>query len=138
MARRALRHVGTHLLMTELTQKAVWDAIERGRAFVAFDWIADATGFDFCATSGDTANSGARHEMGSTVPRGPQMQLLAVAPLPVQWRLIRNGEVESESSGRKLTHQIDQSGVYRTEAWLEVAGERTLWILSNPIYVTDP
>src|SRR5581483_8030572 len=45
----SLRHVGTHLLLSELSEKAVWDALEAGRAFVAFDWLADATGFDFAA-----------------------------------------------------------------------------------------
>ena len=46
----SLRHVGTHLLMSELTEKGVWDALESGRGFVAFDWLADSTGFDFAAT----------------------------------------------------------------------------------------
>jgi hypothetical protein len=28
-----------------------------------------------------------------------------------------------------------EPGNYRIEAWLTVAGARTIWILSNPIYV---
>src|SRR5262249_9115622 len=56
----SLRHVGTHLLLTELSEKAVWEALNAGRAFVAFDWLADATGFDFAAVS-----EGRRAEMGS-------------------------------------------------------------------------
>ncbi len=48
----SLRHVGTHLLLTELNQKAVQESLEAGRAFVAFDWLADATGFDFAAKNG--------------------------------------------------------------------------------------
>src|SRR5262249_51309436 len=43
----SLRHVSTHLLMKELTKEAVWEALEAGRAYVAFDWIADPRGFDF-------------------------------------------------------------------------------------------
>ena len=30
----SLRHVGTHLLLAELTEKAVWETLEAGRAFV--------------------------------------------------------------------------------------------------------
>src|SRR5262249_4216630 len=56
----SLRHVGTHVLLKELSEQAVWDALTAGRAFVAFDWLADATGFDFAAIAGDR-----RHEMGS-------------------------------------------------------------------------
>lgn len=37
----SLRHVGTRLLLTELTTAAVWQALETGRAFVAFDWMSD-------------------------------------------------------------------------------------------------
>lgn len=134
----SLRHVGSHLLLEELSDNAVRECLDAGRLFVAFDWIADATGFDFCAVIGNSAESPARYEMGSTVSRAPQMHLKAIAPLPVQWRLIQNGTVVSESVGRSQEHRIEQSGVYRSEAWLEVAGEKTLWILSNPIYVTDP
>ena len=58
----SLGYVGTHLLMPELSQPAVWDALANGRVYVAFDWIADATGFDFAAVE-----NGNRHELGSRV-----------------------------------------------------------------------
>ena len=45
----SLRHVGTHLLLTEFSEKGVRESLESGRAFVAFDWLADSTGFDFAA-----------------------------------------------------------------------------------------
>jgi hypothetical protein len=67
---RSLRHVGTHLLMPEMTEKAVWEALEAGRAYVAFDWLADATGFDFIAVSGDR-----RHEMGSRLTFDRELKL---------------------------------------------------------------
>src|SRR5262245_9085456 len=93
----SLRHVGTHLLLTELSEKAVWEGLTAGRAFVAFDWLADATGFDFAATSGAR-----RHEMGSRIALSADLTLRAQAPLPVRWRLLRNGKVASESKGRTL------------------------------------
>jgi len=126
----ALRHVGTHLLLAEHSEQGVREALEAGRAFVAFDWLADATGFDFAAIS-DTG----RHEMGSQLPLGAGITLRSAAPLPVHWRLLRNGKVVEESDGRTLDYAVVEPGNYRAEAWLDIAGERMIWVLSNPIYM---
>jgi hypothetical protein len=126
----SLRHVGTHLLMNKLTKDSVWEALEAGRAFVAFDWLADATGFDFAAFSGSD-----RHEMGSRVPFKNDLRFRARSPLNAEWKLIRNGKVVSESKGSNLDQPVTEPGNYRIEVWLPIAGEKTIWILSNPIYV---
>ncbi len=127
----SLRHVGTHLLLTELTSAAVWDALRAGRAFVAFDWLADAQGFDFAATS-----SNMRHEMGSQVKLEPGLKFVGQAPLPGTWKLIQNGANIAKSSGSSWEFPVAEPGVYRVEVWLDVADEPKPWILSNPIYVT--
>ena len=126
----SLRHVGTHLLLRELSVKAVWEALEAGRAFVAFDWLADATGFDYAATAGKK-----RFEMGRRLHFEDGLRLQARAPLPVRWRLVRDGKVIAESSGRELDHAVAEPGNYRVEAWLRVAGEDVAWVLTNPVYV---
>jgi hypothetical protein len=126
----SLRHVGTHLLLAELSHKAVWNALETGRAFVAFDWLADSAGFDYAAIVGSK-----RHEMGSRLGLVEDLKLHAVSPLPVRWKLIRNGKVRAETTGRTLDMPIAETGNYRVEAWLKVTGEDMIWILSNPIYV---
>ena len=126
----SLRHVGTHLLLSELTTDAVWQALAEGRAFVAFDWIADATGFDLAL---DTA--GKRHEMGSQVPLATDLRLTGRAPLSARWKLIKDGKLLTESTGPGFEAPINQPGRYRTELWLDVAGEEHIWILSNPFYV---
>ncbi len=128
----SLRHVGTHLLMPELTREAVWQALEEGRAFVAFDWMADATGFDIAAES-----AGKRHEMGSHLPLADDLRLAGRAPLAARWKLIKNGISLSESTGSSFEARIDQAGRYRVELWLDVAGVEHIWILSNPFYVTE-
>jgi hypothetical protein len=126
----SLRHVGTHLLLTELTEKAVREALEVGRAFVAFDWLADSTGFDFAAVADSK-----RHEMGSQLAMTDGLNLRGNASLPVHWRIVRNGKVVDESTGRTLNFPVAEPGNYRAEAWLDIAGERMLWILSNPLYI---
>ena len=126
----SLRHVGTHLLTTDFNEKAIRESLESGRAFVAFDWLADSTGFDFAATDGAK-----RYEMGSQLAFSRDLNLISQAPLPVNWRILHNGMVVNESTGRTLRFPVAEPGNYRAEAWLEVAGERMLWILSNPVYI---
>lgn len=126
----SLRHVGTHLLMPRLVEKEVWQALEGGRAYVAFDWLADATGFDFWAECGAS-----RYEMGRSFSIANGLKLCARTPLPVHWKLMRQGQIVKESDGRTFATGVAEPGVYRVEAWLDVAGEAMIWILSNPIYV---
>lgn len=126
----SLRHVGTHLLLTELSPKAVWEALEAGRAFVAFDWLADATGFDFAVRS-----PSGRHEMGSRPRFRDGLRVSARAPLPGRWKLLRDGKVVTETTGRTLDVPVAESGNYRVEVWLRAGGEEKIWILSNPVYV---
>ena len=127
----SLGYVGTHLLMPELSEKAVWDALGNGRAYVAFDWLCDATGFDFAAVKGNE-----RFEIGSKVSLGDGLAFRGQTPLSGHWRLIRNGQVAKEITGDTLAAPITEGGVYRVEVSLDVAGEPMTWILSNPIYVT--
>ncbi len=126
----SLCHVGTHLLMAELNEKAVWEALRAGRAFVAFDWIADATGFDFAAVGPSR-----RWEMGSQLACEAGLKLHAQAALPVHWKLLRNGKLMQQCEGRALDVPVTEPGNYRVEAWLKVAGEELIWILSNPLYI---
>jgi hypothetical protein len=129
----SLRHVGTHLFLTELSEKAVWEALKAGRAYVAFDWLADATGFDYAAVLGPR-----RFEMGSRPRLEKGLTLRGRAPLPGRWKLLRNGKVVAEARGRDFTYLAAEPGNYRVEVWLRVAGEEMIWILSNPLYVRPP
>lgn len=126
----SLGYVGTHLLMPELSQKAVWDALAAGRVYVAFDWIADATGFDFVAVENNQ-----RHAIGSRVMLTNALEFRGQSPLAGHWRLIRNGQLVKESTGDEFHFLVADAGCYRVEVALDVAGERRTWILSNPIYV---
>ena len=128
----SLRHVGTHLLLTELSQPAVWEALNNGRAFVAFDWMADATGFDFAAES-----EGVRYEMGSQLKLAKEIKLTGQSPVSANWKLIRNGEVIRLAGGTTFNQTVTEAGIYRVEVWLKIAGEDRTWIMSNPIYISE-
>lgn len=135
---RSFRHVSTHLLINEIARDAVWEALSAGRVYVAFDWMADPSGFVYLATlSGDEADQAPQPtwNMGSEVSFVPGMQFQAEAPLAVDWKLLKDGKTISKSNGKTFAYNVEQPGVYRTEAWLKFVGEPRLWILSNPIYV---
>lgn len=128
----SLRHVGTHVLASELTRDAICEALEHGRAFVAFDGIADSRGFDFAAVQGDK-----RFEMGNRVAFGEGLKLVGKAPLPGHWRLFRSGNMIQEADGDQFESPVTEPGNYRVELWLDVAGEKKPWVLSNPVYVRN-
>lgn len=126
----SLRHVGTHLLLQDLSEQAVREALDAGRCFVAFDWLADSQGFQFQLNA----------ETGLT-PVGSRTRLTATSrlyghsPLPCRWRILRDGTQFHEATGEQLDLPIQQPGVYRCECWLNVAGTDMVWVLTNPIYV---
>jgi hypothetical protein len=124
-------YVSTHLLMKELTRDAVWDALKAGRAYVAFDWMADPSGFVFEGRTRCYAVP-----MGSETGATP-LRLHVESPLEGKIRLLRDGRMEHESTTRQLGITVVRPGVYRVEVWLTVAGEERPWILSNPIYVRE-
>ena len=127
---RSFHHVSTHLLLNEVTEQAVWETLKAGRAYVAFDWLADPTGFVL------QADRGARTwPMGSEVPVADGLRLRAEAPLDGKFKLLRDGEVVLEQTARSIEFNVDKPGNYRVEVWLTLAGEARPWILSNPIYV---
>jgi hypothetical protein len=127
---RSFRHCSTHLFLHEVTEASVREALASGRAYVAFDWIADPTGFVFRADRGQES-----WPVGSQIPYAEGMRLRAEAPLSARLKLVRDGEVILDSEGPAIDFPLEQPGVYRVEAWLSLAGEARPWILSNPIYV---
>jgi hypothetical protein len=130
---RSFRHVSTHLLLKEVTEPAVREALDAGRAYVAFDWMADPTGFAFRLDQGDKDRP-----IGTQIPLAADMRLRAEAPLEGAFKLVRDGEVIAEQTASAIDVPVEKPGIYRVEVWLTLAGESRPWILSNPIYVRTP
>ncbi len=127
---RSFHHVSTHLLLASVDEESVRQALEAGRAYVAFDWLADPTGFVYRADAGEK-----NWPIGSEVSLQDKLQLRAEAPLEGRFKLIRNGEVVMDQRGAGLNYVVKEPGIYRVEVWLPIAGEDRPWILTNPIYV---
>ena len=61
---RSLNFVATHILLKEVNEPAVRQALRQGHAYVAHDWLCDATGFAFIAER----NSKQAGVMGDDLP----------------------------------------------------------------------
>jgi hypothetical protein len=138
---RSARFVNTHLLAKELTEPALLDAVRTGRAFVAFNMLADATGFAYVAQG-----NGQQVTMGEQIALTPGLKLLAEAPLSCRFTLIRNGKSVTEQTGKTFEYEVTAPGKYRIQTDVSVPGEITVvgeryalgmapWILTNPIEV---
>lgn len=130
---RMLRFSNDHLLVHEKSYDAFLDALRNGRCFMAFDMIADARGFTYVVEDGPQ-----KAVMGQSVPFRPGMQVRAESPLPCRFILVRDGKRVAEQTGRTFTFDLSQPGNYRIEAELDVLGEWTPWVYTNPIYVEEP
>ena len=106
------------------------EALASSRAYVAFDWIADPSGFVYQAANGDE-----NWPIGAEVPLSEGLTLKAEAPLDGTFKLVKNGSVIAEKQGAGIEHHPKEPGVYRVEVWQTLAGEPRPWILTNPIYV---
>lgn len=125
----SFRNSATHILAPKLDEASIRAALKSGHAYVAHDWMGDATGFRFEAEKPAA-------EMGDEVKFAAGMKLIARTPLPCLMRLIRNGVEVSRTEGKAtFEFAVKEAGVYRIECWLKLDGELRPWIYSNPIYV---
>lgn len=127
----SLRYVATHLLLNELNEAAVRQALRQSHAYVAHDWLCDATGFAFTAER----NGKRAGVMGDEVKLDKGLKLRLTAPVAGNIKLIRNGKVLQEATAKTLEYRVDEAGVYRAEIWLKLDGEERPWIYANPIRV---
>lgn len=111
-------------------RSVVTRALCDGRSVVAMPSLADPRGFSFVArtAAGETFGPGAairfapggKLVVGGSMPRGTTVRLLESG------RVVASGEAG-------LVFPVERAGVYRVEAY--TPGERTPWILSNPISI---
>lgn len=127
---RSFRFVTTHVWASARSEAAILEALAAGRAYVAFELLADARGFRFEATRGDTVV-----RSSETIERHPSLRLRVRTPLPARILVLRDGQPVGRCECRELRLTAERSGPYRVEAQLHVAGAWRPWILSNPIFV---
>lgn len=117
----------------------ILSAIKAGNSFCAIDALTPADGFTQTISSGNvSAGPGAAiawHQgevLHIKVPSSPGAALI---------RVLRDGQEIVRQQGPSLDLTVPGPGRYRTEAYLRQPGltgwhRWTLWIFSNPVYVT--
>lgn len=129
-----LKMVRTHLWIEKdqpLSPAVILDAIKQGRGYFAFDMLMDASHFRFWI----------KDPSGNTIIPGDELvwsdglTFNITAPEASQIKIYRNGALHADLQiSTKTSYPVSESGIYR----VEVYRDRLLWIVSNPIYVTEP
>jgi hypothetical protein len=132
---RSLRLVCTHLLAATNDERGIRAALERGRAYVAFEVFGDPRGFSFSARDGA---GGTALRMGEESAFQSGLTLVARSPRRASIRLFRDGrEVAREDDATELRAPAKAPGVFRVEVTVERRGREVPWIISNPIYLRE-
>ncbi|MBI3333412.1 MAG: CehA/McbA family metallohydrolase [Candidatus Omnitrophica bacterium] len=121
--------VRDHLLVRELSRPAIYDALAKGRLFVAHDLVADARGFTFLAVRRNALEG----VMGDQVKWRRDLRLYAYLPSPGKMSLFRDGKPVAEAAGQHGWFPVSGPGIYR----LEATRKGKPWIYSNPLYVIE-
>jgi hypothetical protein len=127
---RMTRYVSTHILAAELSEEALLEGLAEGRVFIGFDMIADSTGFTWMAES-----SRDRVVMGESIEKTPDLRLRALSPIPCRFTILNDGEILHQAEGREVVWQPSWHGKFRVRADLDINGEWTPWVYTNPITV---
>jgi len=123
--------VRNHLLIPgDLTEVALYEALEKGHLFVAHDVVADARGFLFAAVE---PHGAVRGIMGDRMKWEQGLKLYAYLPSPGEIRFLKDGKEVASVAGQEGWLPVDGPGVYRVEA----TRKGRPWIYSNPIYVLE-
>lgn len=134
---RVFRLIRTHLLtpgpFTGKSQDDIamlFEALGKGRAYVALDYYRLSTGFAFVLEEeGRTAT------MGDTFALGRSATLRVSVPGRGRISVIRNGTLVHRTTAEALRLAVCDPGTYRIEVHRKVFGRYHPWIFSNPVYV---
>ncbi|MCB2206369.1 CehA/McbA family metallohydrolase [bacterium] len=135
------KSVHTHVLLDEPLRKGdaahfeedkwrIYEALRKGRCFVANSYHADPRGFAFFAT---TATESWQQGDEIEFPGEGKLALHVETPHRARLRLFCNGELVREKDSREMVQPVHAPGAWRVEAWLEDKG----WIFSNHIRIGD-
>lgn len=124
----------THLILPgplsldlSVAKNQIYTAIRECRIFVSNYRWGDAAEFRFEIESGN-----AKAMIGGEIPLDAGTRAVVSLPIPGRIRLIGNGKLHSEETGKERTFAIPAPGVYRVEVYRGRKG----WIFSNHIRVT--
>lgn len=124
----SFRTVQTHVFADSLSKQGIIEALRAGRAYLSFDVRKKVQGFYYVAQTGNQLTF-----MGETVEISHDLRFEVQLPEKAEIRLLREGQMVLSVESDHLDTPVEREGVYR----IEVYRKKKLWILSNPIYVTE-
>lgn len=132
----SFNYVNTHIFSDTLTNVAIKNNLVDGHAYISFENLAEAKGFQYFSTD---ENNAVNAIMGDSVLATSVSKLHAVSPFPVQFRLVKNGE-EKDVADDTYSYEFaphSSPGNYRIVASLFLDKKWTTWVQTNPIYVFE-
>ena len=127
--------VNNHVFCDTLTRENIKENIIKGHVYVAFEALGDASGFQFFVTNKNNEISGILGDSFSVVEAD---KIHIVSPLPVKYRLYRNGEeIQRKKDVYEASIKIEGPGVYRAVCKLKYGDKWLTWIYTNPVYVYE-
>jgi hypothetical protein len=117
------------------------DALKRGHSYCGLDSLYPADGFSFRVSSSN-ASGGPGDFLSWTGAARIKISVPPAANLPLI-KIFRDGREIDEQRTRTIDEPITGPGRYRTEVFLRQPGlsglrRWTLWVFTNPVYVTAP
>jgi hypothetical protein len=115
------------------------NALREGHSYCGLDSLYPADGFSFHISNG-SASRGPGDILRWTTAARIQISTPSGASLPLI-KVFRDGRVIDQEQARTIDEPITGPGRYRTEVFLRQPGPTglrrwTLWLFSNPVYVT--
>ena len=129
----SFHYVQTHIFADSLNSRSLKDHLVQGHAFVSFENLLEAEGFEYLALAKTGEVAGI---LGDEIPLEKVHTLTASSPYPVQFKLMKDGVciLKTESSYR-FDYTPTLSGNYRIIASIPLNGDWVPWIYTNPIYI---
>jgi hypothetical protein len=117
------------------------DALKGGHSYCGLDSLYPADGFSFRVSSGNTS-AGPGDSLHWTGAARLQISTPSGSSLPLI-KVFRDGHEIEEARTRTIDEPLTGPGRYRTEVFLRQPGlsgfgRWTLWVFTNPVYVTAP
>jgi len=127
------RTLRTHVVCPEFpadgaeAERALAACLAEGKAFIAMDAWADATGFRV-----EASGPGGTLSFGQEAAYGPGWRIEVTSPVRADLTVVRDGEViATQRECDRMLLAADRPGVYRIEGRLG----KLPWVFANPVYL---
>lgn len=133
----SFNYINTHVFCDTLASRNIKDNLVSGHAFIAFENLANARGFEYFSENGEGLVNAI---IGDSVSVGEVKSLDVISPYPAYYKMVKDGEVLEFSEQADYSYSFKTNGVkgnYRIEAYFKIDGELLQWVLTNPIYLHE-